>query len=168
MGCRTPCSSVSGELFMAYLALPTDSVTLNDCNLVSTASHPAPHQLWITAITTHPDLPAPYITLILAARKFRKLTRRKKKIIYYNSNFASSAALASQHQTVEDKMHTRSNAIYFLHTSQRHLFLFLSFVLYRLTLPSVFLLFASRRHGSLWDGQILVGSGHHACTKHVQ
>ena len=165
MECRTPCSSASGDLFMAYLATPTNSVTLDDCTSVSTASLPAPHQLWITAITTHPDLPAPHTTFILVARKFRTLTRRKKKSIYYNSNFASSAALASQHQTVEDKMHTRKNAIYFFHTSRRHLFL--SFVLYCLTLPSVFLLFASRRHGSLWYGQILVGSGHHACTKHV-
>ena len=79
MECRTPCSSASGDLFMAYLATPTNSVTLDDCTSVSTASLPAPHQLWITAITTHPDLPAPHTTFILVARKFRTLTRRKKK-----------------------------------------------------------------------------------------
>ena len=60
MECRTPCSSASGDLFMAYLATPTNSVTLDDCTSVSTASLPAPHQLWITATTTtYPHLTPP-------------------------------------------------------------------------------------------------------------
>jgi hypothetical protein len=125
---------------MAYLATPTSSVTLDDCILVSTASHPAPHQLWITAtLTTYPHLTPPSSWPL--ANFERSRAGKIKHLLQLEFCIICRISIPTPHCRRQDA-----------YPEKRHLFLShvattsLSFFCLVLSYPSVFF---SLRHGAM-------------------